>query len=105
MAATVKQRTPPMPVPGGQSGLMRQLISAAFSTTDASATIGVAMKRVLFVRPFIIGQPATDEELYWADTLLDDQSFTVGDDGVITIGRVASSKTSGLPFGVEVIGY
>jgi hypothetical protein len=89
-------------IPGG-NGRTIQWGQAAFTTTGTTCTIPVHMRVVESVILTPSAAPATDETLYWADTLSKGK-FTVVN-GVVTIGRTGASPTSGLNFSFDIKGY
>lgn len=91
-------------VPMGQNGRFHQWGVAKFNSTDATSTIKVKLRKVEAVIPVFAGAPATDETLYWADTLSADGTFTVPATGVITIGRTGAGKTAAIPIVFLIIG-
>lgn len=91
-----------MLIPGG-NGRTIQWGQAAFTTTGATCTIPVGMRVVEAVLVTPTGAPATDETLYWNDSPANGALTVSG--GNVTIGRTGASKTSGLPFSYQIIGY
>jgi hypothetical protein len=89
----------------GQNMRMMHWGQVTFTGTNATDTLKVNMRVVEAVIITHGGLPATDEEVYWADTPNTNGMFVVPATGVITIGRTGAAKTSGLPVCVLVIGF
>jgi hypothetical protein len=92
-------------VKAGQHGVRKIRGTATWPTTAATCTLpvpGLTVADNVQLTP--AAAPATDEQQYWADTLVGGQVSMSASDPVVNLGRTGASPTSGLQFAFEVTG-
>lgn len=89
----------------GQRGYRQMRFVASFNSTDASCTLPVPdISQIDNVQVTIASTPASDEVVYWADTVSTSGPTPRPASGKITIARTGASKTSALKICVLVFG-